>query len=48
MTVLIGNNTTRMDTNDTPDGKATVCKQCNHEHKEADGSCACGCKAKAE
>lgn len=23
---------------------ANVCGVCNHEHKEADGSCACGCQ----
>jgi len=21
-----------------------TCAACNHEHKEADGSCSCGCK----
>lgn len=34
-----------MDTKPT-DAKtvAAVCTTCNHEHKEADGSCSCGCK----
>ena len=35
-----------MDTN-TPKPTAT-CKNCHHEHKNADGTCACGCKDSAK
>lgn len=27
------------------DTKSGTCASCSHEHKEADGSCSCGCKA---